>query len=129
MSKKKEQLEKKKMIESLSNILSNTIAELEHSKSYRDTEEILENFLSITNRISQKIDEPIVEESIDQLQKILEESQSKKRKIDKEAHTLISKTIDLFNNQYGMDLSYDGNVDNFYSKTFPLISYYVNKNT
>ncbi|MDR1150404.1 MAG: hypothetical protein LBJ93_02110 [Clostridiales bacterium] len=126
MSKKKEREKEIGITKSIIEIIDDTIEELKYADS-KNIIEIVENFISIVKKLSREIDNQLVEDLINKIQSKLDKIQNEKQEKDEEARKIILSTIDLFNSEYGTDLVFEGDVDHFYSKTFPLISYYVNK--
>lgn len=123
---KKELLEKKENWQAFSNLLSRAISDLSRAKKFDEMCEVLQNFIYLGRQLFKNQDGKI-NEMIDKLEVFLDKIQKQMYGINKGVEPLIQETIDLYNSSYQGDLTFDGDVDQWFNRTFPLIVLYVNK--
>lgn len=111
-----------------SNLLSKAISDLDRATKFEESCEIINNFIYLSRQLFRKQDEEI-NEIIDKLDKFIEDAQKKMYDLEQKSKPLIRKTIELYNSMYNGDLTFDNNVEQWFTRTFPLIVLYVNKNT
>jgi hypothetical protein len=123
---RKELLKKKESWQAFSNLLSRAMSDLNRTTKFDETCEVLENFVSLGKQLFKNQDERICS-IINKMEKFLDEAQRKMYELDQKAKPLIQDTVDLYNAKYQGDLSFDGDVDQWFNRTFPLVVLYINK--
>lgn len=125
---RKEYLKKRENWQAFSNLLARAISDLNRSTKFDETCEVLDNFIYLGRQLFKGQDEKVCE-IIDRLEDFVEDARRQMYELDNKAKPLIHKTIDLYNSNYGGDLTFDNNdnVEQWFNRTFPLIALYVNK--
>ena len=123
---RKELLKKKESWQAFSNLLSRAMSDLNRTTKFDEICEVLENFVSLGKQLFKNQDERICS-IINKMEKFLDEAQRKMYELDQKAKPLIQDTVDLYNAKYQGDLSFDGDVDQWFNRTFPLVVLYINK--
>lgn len=126
--KRKELIQKRENWQVFSNLLSKAISDLSRATKFEESCEIINNFIYLCRQLFQKQNEEI-NEIIDKLDEFVENAQKKMYDLEQKAKPLIRKTIELYNSMYNGDLTFDNNVEQWFTRTFPLIVLYVNKNS
>lgn len=122
---KKELIQKKENWQAFSNLLTRAINDLNRTTKFDEICDVIENFIYLSRQLF-KNDEKI-DEIIKKLENFLEESHTQMYNFKKKAEPLIQETIDLYNSKYHGDLSFDGDIEKWFNRTFPLIVLYVNR--
>lgn len=123
---RKELLKKKENWQAFSNLLSRAISDLNRTTKFDETCEVLENFIYLGRQLFKSQDDKI-NEIINKMEKFLESARKKMYDLDQKAKPLIQNTVDLYNAKYQGDLTFDGDVEQWFNRTFPLIVLYINK--
>lgn len=123
---KKELIKKKENWQAFSNLLTRAINDLNRTTKFDETCDVIENFIYLSRKLFKNQDEKI-DEIIKKLENFLEESHAQMYNLKKKAEPLIQETVDLYNSKYQGDLSFDGDIEKWFNRTFPLIVLYVNK--
>ncbi len=122
-----ELIQRRENWQAFSNLLSKAISDLDRTTKFEETCEIINNFIYLSRQLFRKQDEEI-NEIIDKLDEFVEDAQKKMYDLEQKSKPLIRKTIELYNSMYNGDLTFDNNVEQWFTRTFPLIVLYVNKN-
>ena len=124
---KKLLIRQKENWQAFSNLLARAIGDLGRSTKFDETCEIIENFVYLSRQLFGDDDEKI-SRLIDKLASFVDDARRHMNDIDRKIKPLIESTVDEYNSRYNGDLVFDGDVEQWFNRTFPLVVLYVNRN-
>ena len=119
--------EKQKQLSDFLSLFDNFVDDMNRSKSFEDTYDIITSFVVTSRRLFGKCDQRI-NSIIEQLTDIAEKSRKEMAQISRETSKLIQETVKLYNAEFHSDIVFDGDITKWLKRTFPLMSLYVKKN-
>ena len=117
---------RKKTWESFSKLLDRAISDLNRTTKFSEAYSVMENFIFLTEELFGSDDEE-VNGMLDKLKAFLENYKGQIDALDRTARPLIEKTNALYNAEVRGDLTFDGDVEQWFSRTFPLVALHLRK--
>jgi len=125
---KKELIKKKENWQAFSNLLDKTIIDLKRATKFDEFCDIADNFVYLGSKVfrGQNQDEEI-DKIINNLKNFVDEARSHVSDLQNQAKPVINKIVEVYNSEYHGELTFNGDVEQWINRTFPLVRLYVNK--
>lgn len=123
---RKELLQQKENWHTFANLLSRAINDMNCVNRFDEVCEVLVNFIHLSKQLFRNTDKKI-SSIVAKLEEFLDNAQQQMDGIEKKSKPLIQQAVSLYNAEYQGDLSFDGDIDKWFNRTFPLMVLYVNK--
>ena len=125
---KKELIQKKENWQAFSNLIDKTTNDLKRSTKFAEFCGIIDDFVYLGNKVFRGSDQDEeIDKIINDLKHFVDDARSHINDLHNQAKPVISKIVEVYNSEYHGELTFNGDVEQWINRTFPLIRLYVNK--
>jgi len=123
---RKKLMQEKKDWQTFSDLLTRALSDLNRSTKFDEACEVLENFIYLARQLFRDHHAEI-EKIINKLQSCLEQGRQQMHELREEIKPNIEKVVEQYNSEFYDGITFDGDVDEWFNRTFPLVVLYVKK--
>jgi len=103
------------------------MSELKRTTRFFEMCDTVEKFIRDTDNIFQGENEEI-NRMLEKFESYLNKIQTENREADAKSRKLIEEVVSLYNSEVGGDLVFDGDVEKWFKRAFPLVALYAKNN-
>lgn len=125
---KKELIRKKENWQAFSNLVEKTMNDLKRATKFDEFCDIIDSFVYLGNKVFRGANQDEeIDKMIDNLKHFVDDARIHMKDLNNQAKPIINEIVEIYNSEYHGELAFNGDVEQWINRTFPLIRLYVNK--